>query len=319
MTIFNGIIAKKSSRSLIISLFFIKFAILMKRHPKYRIRIENESRLENLADFTLSPLSLWAAVAAALVILIVISGTVVMITPLRTLLPGYMKQSERSATEDNILRLDSIFGVYARNQDYLDNILKAFDTSRTPVADSLVMTTNLMELSPDSLLPPSPLERKFVNAMEERERFNISVLAPLAADGMMFSSLSDSGIFSASSRTEEKGDVIMPPDESVRCVADGSILASYYSAAEGGYVVLIQHAKGFVTRIARLGSPMVTAGDAVLAGQMLALGPNPDGKGRRYVEVMMWHNGLPLIPYDYIGNPESAVVKDAPFEAPRGR
>lgn len=291
----------------------------MKRHPKYRIRIEDESRLEDLADITLSPLSLWTAVVAALIVLIMISGAIVMVTPLRTLLPGYMKQSERSATEDNILRLDSIFGAYAQNQDYLNNILKALDTDRTPTADSLVMTANLREMSPDSLLPPSPLERKFVNAMEERERFNISVLAPLAADGMMFSPLSDSGIFSASSRTEEKGNVILPPDESVKSVADGSILASYYSAAEGGYVVIIQHAKGFVTRIARLGSPMVSAGDAVLAGQMLALGPNPDGKGRRYVEVMMWHNGLPLIPYDYIGNPESTIVKDAPFEAPRGK
>lgn len=291
----------------------------MKRHPKYRIRIEDESRLEDLADITLSPLSLWTAVVAALIVLIMISGAIVMVTPLRTLLPGYMKQSERSATEDNILRLDSIFGAYAQNQDYLNNILKALDTDRTPTADSLVMTANLREMSPDSLLPPSPLERKFVNAMEERERFNISVLAPLAADGMMFSPLSDNGIFSASSRTEEKGNVILPPDESVKSVADGSILASYYSAAEGGYVVIIQHAKGFVTRIARLGSPMVSAGDAVLAGQMLALGPNPDGKGRRYVEVMMWHNGLPLIPYDYIGNPESTIVKDAPFEAPRGK
>lgn len=291
----------------------------MKRHPKYRIRIEDESRLEDLADITLSPLSLWTAVAAALIVLIMISGAIVMVTPLRTLLPGYMKQSERSATEDNILRLDSIFGAYAQNQDYLNNIIKAFDTDRTPTADSLVMTANLREMSPDSLLPPSPLERKFVNAMEERERFNISVLAPLAADGMMFSPLSDSGIFSASSRTEEKGNVILPPDESVKSVADGSILASYYSTAEGGYVVIIQHAKGFVTRIARLGSPMVSAGDAVLAGQMLALGPNPDGKGRRYIEVMMWHNGLPLIPYDYIGNPESTIVKDAPFEAPRGK
>lgn len=291
----------------------------MKRHPKYRIRIEDESRLEDLADITLSPLSLWTAVVAALIVLIMISGAIIMVTPLRTLLPGYMKQSERSATEDNILRLDSIFGAYAQNQDYLNNILKALDTDRTPTADSLVMTANLREMSPDSLLPPSPLERKFVNAMEERERFNISVLAPLAADGMMFSPLSDSGIFSASSRTEEKGNVILPPDESVKSVADGSILASYYSAAEGGYVVIIQHAKGFVTRIARLGSPMVSAGDAVLAGQMLALGPNPDGKGRRYVEVMMWHNGLPLIPYDYIGNPESTIVKDAPFEAPRGK
>lgn len=291
----------------------------MKRHPKYRIRIEDESRLEDLADITLSPLSLWTAVAAALIVLIMISGAIVMVTPLRTLLPGYMKQSERSATEDNILRLDSIFGAYAQNQDYLNNIIKAFDTDRTPTADSLVMTANLREMSPDSLLTPSPLERKFVNAMEERERFNISVLAPLAADGMMFSPLSDSGIFSASSRTEEKGNVILPPDESVKSVADGSILASYYSTAEGGYVVIIQHAKGFVTRIARLGSPMVSAGDAVLAGQMLALGPNPDGKGRRYIEVMMWHNGLPLIPYDYIGNPESTIVKDAPFEAPRGK
>lgn len=290
----------------------------MKRHPKYRIRIEDESRLENLADISLSPLSLWSALGAVFVILILIAGAIVMTTPLRTLLPGYMKQSERSATEDNILRLDSILNAYEQNQVYLDNIRKALDTGRIP-SDSVALTSNIMEMSPDSLLPPSPLERKFVNAMEERERFNISVLAPLAADGMMFSSLSDSGVFSSISRSEEKGTVIMPPDEVVKNVADGSILASYYSASEGGYVVIIQHSKGFVTRVARLGTPMVATGDAVLAGQILAMGPSPDAKGRRYVEVMMWHNGLPLIPYDYIGNPESTIAKETPFEAPRGR
>lgn len=290
----------------------------MKRHPKYRIRIEDESRLENLVDITMSPWWLAAAAAAVVVILIIIAGGIVMTTPLRTLLPGYMKQSERSATEDNILRLDSILGVYEQNQTYLDNILKTFDISRVP-SDSSAMTANLRELSPDSLLPPSPLERKFVNAMEERERFNISVLAPLAADGMMFSPLSDNGIFSANSRTEKKGKVIMTSDEAVKSVADGSILAAYYSPGEGGYVIIIQHAKGFVTRLARLGSPMVAAGDNVLAGQILSLGPRPDAKGRRHVEVMMWHNGMPVIPYDYIGNPELTVSKEIPFEAPRGR
>lgn len=290
----------------------------MKRHPKYRIRIEDESRLEDLVDITMSPLSLAAATGAMLAILVVIAGAIVMATPLRTLLPGYMKQSERSATEDNILRLDSVLEAYGQNQAYIDNILKAFDTARVPT-DSMEMTANLRELSPDSLLPPSPLERKFVNAMEERERFNISVLAPLAADGMMFSTLSDTGIFSSESRTEKKGRVIMTPDEPVKNVADGSILASYYSASDKGYVVIIQHAKGFVTRLARLGSPMVAAGDAVLAGQILAMGPRPDAKGRRYVEVMMWHNGLPLIPYNYIGNPVSTLSGETPFEAPRGR
>ena len=140
------------------------------------------------------------------------------------------------------------------------------------------------------------------------------MLAPLAADGMMFFPVSDSGIFSSASRTEEKGYVIMPDEEAVKCVADGSILASYYSASGSGYVIIIQHAKGFVTRIARVGSPMVSAGDAVTGGQVIALAPSPDAKGKRYVEVMMWHNGLPLIPYEYIGNPESMIIKDAPFE-----
>ena len=56
---------------------------------------------------------------------------------------------------------------------------------------------------------------------------------------------------------------------------------------------------------------MVSAGDAVTGGQVIALAPSPRCKGKRYVEVMMWHNGLPLIPYEYIGNPESMIIKDA--------
>lgn len=290
----------------------------MKRHPKYRIHIEDESRLETLFDIRLSPPRLIAAALAALLLSVVLGGLLVMVTPLRTVLPGYMKQSERSATEDNILRLDSILGVYEQYQSYLDNILTTFDIDRTS-SDSVAMAPNLQELSPDSLLPPSPLERKFVDAMEERERFNISVLAPLAADGMMFSPVSDSGVFSSSSRSEEKGVVIVPPDDAVKCDADGSVLAAYYSPADGGNVVILQHAKGFVTRLARLGAMMVSSGETVLGGQVLALAPPPDSRGRRYVEVMMWHNGVPLIPYEYIGNPESSVIKEVPFEAPRGR
>lgn len=291
---------------------------MIKRHPKYRIRIEDESRLETVFNTSMSPGWLIAAAVAALMLFTTIGGFLVMVTPLRTILPGYMKQSERSATEDNILRLDSILVVYRQYQAYLDNILTTLDIDRTS-SDSVAMAPNLQELSPDSLLPPSPLERKFVDAMEERERFNISVLAPLAADGMMFSPVSDSGIFTSSSRSEEKGIVMLAPDDAVKCDADGSVLAAYYSASDGGNVVIIQHAKGFVTRLSRLGTMMVSSGETVLAGQVLALNPRPDAKGRRFVEVMMWHNGLPLIPYEYIGNPESSVNKEVPFEAPRGR
>lgn len=290
----------------------------MKRHPKYRIRIEDESHLESMADFSLNPYMLWALGAGAAILLLLIAGFIITLTPIRTLLPGYMKQSERAANEDNLMRLDSVLKVYEFNQTYIDNALRVLDTGRIP-SDSTAITSNLNEFSPDSLIPASSAERKFVSTMEEREKYNISVLAPLAADGIIFSPVSDNSVYTSSTRNSEKGEIILPPNEAVRCVADGTILATYYSPSENGYVVIIQHPKGFVTRCGRLGTPMVATGDAVLGGQILALGPDADSKGKRSIEVMMWHNGHKLVPFEYIGNPESYVLKDPPFEAPRGR
>ncbi|MDE7437389.1 MAG: M23 family metallopeptidase [Muribaculaceae bacterium] len=290
----------------------------MRRHLKYRIHIENESKLENIFDISISPAVLWSAVAGIVVLFVIIGSLIVMTTPLRTFLPGYLKESERAATEDNILRLDSILEVYEQDRAYIDNVLRVFDTGRIAV-DSAAISTDSPALTTDSLLPSSPLERKFIDAMEERERFNISVLAPLAADGMIFSPITEASVFTSPSRTEEKGVVSIAADEDIRSVADGSVLASYYSAGEGGYVVIMQHAKGFVTRLSHLGSPMVSAGDALQTGQIVAMAPKADAKGQRYVEIMMWHNGLPLIPYDYIGGPDVAGIKSTPFEAPRGK
>ena len=290
----------------------------MKRHPRYRFNIENESKLERIVDFSISPAALWCAVVGIVVLFLFLGSIIVMITPLRTLLPGYLKQSERSATEDNILRLDSILEVYEQDRAYIDNVLRVLDTGRIPV-DSASISGSVRELTTDSLLPTSPAERKFIDAMEERERFNISVLAPLAADGMIFSPIAESAVFTSASRNEEKGVVALAADEAVKNVADGSVLATYYSAGERGYVVIVQHAKGFVTRISHIASPMVSTGDAVQAGQILGASPLPDAKGQRYVEVMMWHNGLPLIPYNYIGSPDATGAQSTPFEAPRGK
>lgn len=290
----------------------------MRRHRKFRIRLEDESRLETLADFSLSRPKLWLAAFAALTLAVVLGGLLVAVTPLRELLPGYMKQSERAATEDNILRLDSILNAYSRNQNYIDNILRVTDTSRSP-SDSVPAPANLRELSPDSLLPASGLEHKFVSAMEEREKFNISVLAPLAADGMIFSPVSQSGVFTEASRREQRGVVVLADSEAPQAVADGSVVATYYSPADHGYVMIMQHARGFLSRYSRLGNPLASPGDLLTAGQIVSLPPAADAKGVRKVELMMWHNGLPLVPYDYIGTQETSVIKEAPYEAPRGR
>ena len=187
----------------------------MKRHPKFHLKLENESTLSNLLDIKMSRLGLVALITFVVAVMFLLAGVVIMISPLKTLLPGYMKQSERSATEESILRLDSIQSVYATTQAYLANIMRTIDTDRVP-DDSVREADEIREFSSDSLLPASPQEKRFVSAMAERERFNISVLAPLAAEDMMFSPISDTGVFTTASKTDNLGQVLMAPDEPVR-------------------------------------------------------------------------------------------------------
>lgn len=290
----------------------------MRRHPKFKLILEDESRLKDIFNIKMSRGKLACLVLAYALLSFVVAGTIIISTPLKTLLPGYMKSSERSASEENILRLDSIHKLYQSNQTFFNTIVRALDTERVP-EDSIVLPTETREMTSDSLLPASPAERKFVSTMEERERYNLSVLAPLAAEDMMFSPVSDSGIFTSSSRNENEGEVLMVADEVVRSIADGAVLCAYYSPPEKGYIILLQHPRGFISRYAGLGSPMVSTGDNVISGQMISLAPNPDAKLRRTLRIRMWHNGTALIPFEYIGVGIGSTPAQEKYEDPRGR
>lgn len=282
----------------------------MKSKKRYRIRIEDEAHLASIADFSISGRGVIPVVLAIILAMLLIAGGIIMISPLKSLLPGYMKQSERATSEENLMRLDSIRTVYEQNQAYIDNFLKISDIDRNP-GDSAAVSSVLNELTPDSLMPHSVRERKFVKAMEERERFNISVLAPLAADGILFSPVSDNGVFRSNSRNSETGIVLLFDGSPIQNAADGTVMAAYYSPSEHGYVVVVQHSKGFTSRYSGLGSPLVAEGDMVSSGQIIAMAPETNAKGERKMAIRMWHNGLPVIPYEYLGDPE----RDDPRES----
>lgn len=293
------------------------------RLKKIRIRIDDESHLQSLADTSLSPLGLVAVAMAFFLIAVVVAVAVIMLTPLHTLLPGYMKEDQRSATIETFLRLDSLKAAYETNNRFLQNYLSVTDTDRIP-SDSASLAADSISLSSDSLLSPSGREKNFVDMMEERERFNISVLAPLAADGMMFSPVSDAAVFSSASKDSPDGEILLAGDSPVQAIADGNILAAFHSPSEQGYVVVIQHSRGFASRYAGLGAPIVATGDIVSAGQILASAPSPDRFGKRSLHLRLWHNTLPVIPYKYIGSPSFASDNDIfsdenLFEAPRGK
>lgn len=291
----------------------------MRSPRKYRITIEDESHLTEVASGSFTRPVLVGIGILMLAVAIVLSGMLVVLTPLRTLLPGYLKESQRSATEEGLLRLDSLMQAYETNKAYIDNYLRVTDTERQP-GDSAAVVPTGQELTSDSLMTATNEERRFMSQMEDRERFNISVLAPLAADAILFSPVTNDGIFTIESRESEVGVVVVPPDESIRCAADGSVVALYHSTAEAGHVIVVQHNGGFITAYGGVGTPLVGIGDNVYSGQVIALSPSPDKHGARKFSVRMWHNGLSIVPYQYLdpGNGKPAMGSER-FETPRGR
>ncbi|MCM1368925.1 MAG: M23 family metallopeptidase [Candidatus Amulumruptor caecigallinarius] len=289
----------------------------MRIKRKYRIIVEDESHLSTISDISTTRGAVVATLLAAFVVSIFISGLIIWVTPLKTLLPGYMKESQRAQTEEALLRLDSIRDAYERNRLFIANYLHVTDPERN-LPDSVSIAAAGEGNPSDSLMEASKLEREFVSAMEERERFNISVLAPLAAEGILFSPVSADGVFSTDSRNSTEGDVILGSDAGVLAAADGSVIAVYYSIADSGYVVVVQHARGFVSSYLHVGAPLVGVGDTLYAGQIIALAPAPDSKGTRKFNVRMWHNGLPVIPYQFVGSPLYSS-DDIKYDSPRGK
>lgn len=274
----------------------------MKVLRKYRITIEDESRLRRIASVSARPYALWAGCAVAFLTVLILAGVIIMMTPLRTLLPGYLKQGERTAAENGMLRLDSIRDAYNINSLYLTNVLSVLDTDRTP-EDSVMNTGTPNELPPDSLLPASPREREFISQMKEREKYNLNVLAPIAGEQLRVYPVANGAVFSEQTAGQAKARILTPLQSPVCALSDGRVLAVQNNSPEGGASIVMQHDNGFATRYSHVGTPTVAPGNHVDGGAVIAHGATGGALTPGYFFLEMWYDGTP-VPPDKIMNSE---------------
>lgn len=273
----------------------------MKVLRKYRITIEDESRLRRIASVSARPYALLSAGIVAFLFLLALAVLIVMATPLRTLLPGYLKQGERTAAENGLLRIDSIRDAYNLNSLYLANVLTVLDTDRTP-EDSVMNRGTPNELPPDSLLPASPREREFISRMKEREKYNLNVLAPIAGEQLRIYPVGNGAVVSQQSAGQTKARILTQKQSPVCALSDGRVLAVQNNAPEGGASIVIQHDNGFATRYSHVGTPTLAPGDHVDGGAVIAHGATGGSLAPGYFFLEMWYDGTPVPPDKIIKN-----------------
>lgn len=269
----------------------------MKVKRRFRITLTDESHLEQVFSLQLSPARLVLAGGVALLCIALFGLLIVATTPLKRGLPGYLKADQRLATEASQHRLDSLYSIYAQNEAFLDNISEVLDTDRNP-QDSLSTGRPALGLTPDSIMPTSIEEARFVAGMRQREKFNLNVIAPIDADGVMFHTVHDNLVVAESQLGLTDPALILPARATVASVADGVVMAVYAPRVGGGYTVVLQHPMGFATAYSGLSSAIVSSGDEVNGGTVVGFAPSAGS--RQQVHMRMWHDGKPVPPADYL-------------------
>ncbi len=220
----------------------------------------------------------------------------VWVTPLKTILPGHINAEGRARAEEALIRLDSLHEVINRNSAYLATMRHTL-AERSPRRLAPRRFTSISHS--DSLPGISEAERRFMSDVERSRRYDLSVIGPQTAGGMVFSPPAVDCVVTPVPGRPYVARVIMALGQPVGAPADGRVIASFYDPASG-WTVVIQHPKGFVSRYSRLGHPLVEAGDMVTSSQIIALTSEDTGRQGSLLDFELWLDGAPLRSYSYI-------------------
>lgn len=269
------------------------------RRKRYRLSMVNLSSLKTVFEIRGRRLSLWSLGILVFLIVGAIWIVALLYTPLRNVLPVKMQADLRDEYVHLSARLDSAAAAASINDQYANNLLAILSDTALAEAPVFVAVDSMMlqRMPVDSLKEASENERNFVKRYEDSERFNLSVLAPIAAEGMIFYPpvtgmeselrISDSGIPSVEIKTART--------TPVSAIYRGTVLTTFYTAGKG-ITIVIQHPNEFVSVYSGIADSFVARGEKVNAGMRIGMAM----EDRYPLFFELWHNGAPLPPTDYI-------------------
>lgn len=269
---------------------------------KYKLSFINEGTLEEVWSFRLSQLSAFVTLAVFAFFLVSVTAFIIIKTPIRNYLPGYLDVEIRKEIMQNALRADSLERMMAIQSLYLDNV--AGILSGTVPLDSIRQIDSLAQVQADYNIPRSPEEESFVKSYEEEEKYNLTVLDPnpVPTDGVFFYKPVN-GVISAHYEVDARHfgiDLVAAPKESVLATLDGTVVFTGFDPNYGN-VIQIQHKNGFLSIYKHNELLLKEAGDHVVAGEAIALvGNTGELSTGPHLHFELWYKGNPVNPEEYI-------------------
>ncbi|GHV60609.1 peptidase M23 [Bacteroidia bacterium] len=267
---------------------------------KYKLSFLNENTLEEVFSFRLSLLSAFWVLLAFTALLITLTSVVIINTPIRNYLPGYMDSEIRQEMIANALTIDSLEQVVQLQSQYLENT-KAILRGESTIAE--VPQPDTVSIKPESLGKSKEME-EFIRNYEEEERYNLNVLtssASLPSNLLFYRPVQ--GVISSRFNSSEKHygvDIAALPKSSVLATMKGVVVFSGFDA-NGGYIIEIQHTNGFLSVYKHNALLLKKQGDEVNAGEAVAIVGNTGSlSSGTHLHFELWYSGKPVNPEEFI-------------------
>ncbi|WP_295728598.1 M23 family metallopeptidase [uncultured Muribaculum sp.] len=267
----------------------------LRTHRRFRLSFINENTFNEVWTIRMSQRKVVACIILIFVAVGCMAATLIVFTPLRTLLPGYLKQEERQENTINLFRIDSLLTSARTTSGYLSSLgtILRSDTIATIASESNRMAVMDHAVSPDSLMPASEAEKALVHRVEERKRYTLDKRAPSSGRSALFHLPVSGGRLTAAPPSTSVS-IAAPRNSAVTAPASGSIVDRSYSP-EDAWTVIIQHPDGYVTRIGGISETTIERGKNVTAGETIGLTDTISD-----ITVEMWNAGVKIDPLRFM-------------------
>ena len=269
---------------------------------KYKLSFINENTLEEVWSFRLSQLSVFISLGVFAFSLVDFTAFIIIMSPIRHYLPGYLDVEVRKEIVQNALRADSLERMIEIQNLYLKNVTGII--SGTIELDSIREIDSLARVDADFEIPRSPEEEEYVKNFEQEEKYNLTVLNtnPLPMDGLFFYKPVN-GVISSHYQADIHHfgvDIAAASKESVLATLDGTVMYAGYDPNQGN-VIQLQHKNGFVSVYKHNELLLKEPGEQVVAGEAIALVGNTGKLSTGpHLHFELWYNGKPVNPEDFI-------------------
>ena len=267
-----------------------KESFLQKMKRQYRLAILDDSTLHEVFHMRLSGLGTFSVLMVLFLLLIVLLSALIVLTPIRNILPGYSESIRQQLIVENA-RVDSLQNSLTLQRQYLD-IIKQL-TAGDIQSDSIIRLDSLQMVESTKLPEMSNEETDaFLLQYEQKERDRLMLFDGPAQRTMQQMYAPVRGVVTRSARFDFKQYSValrVVKHENVLAVLRGMIVLQEPNI-NNTYTIVIQHDR-YVSVYRNVEAVLKTQGTAVEAGESIGL-----MAGEQKLEFELWESGKPVDP-----------------------